>query len=53
MEVYWTGDEKDVEAVALEFSRKNNITSSNDWLNQKPETGLDGGFNNKGKVTRV
>ncbi len=43
MEIYWTGLEYEVEEIALDFSRKNNIVSSVYWLNMQPENGLDGG----------
>jgi len=44
MEVYWTGPESEVEEIALEFSRRNNIVSSPMWLNKIVENGLGGGW---------
>lgn len=35
---------EEIEQVALEFSKKNNIVESADWANLKDENGLDGGF---------
>lgn len=43
MTIFWTGPKKDVESIALKFSKDNNIALSSDWLNQKSENGLDGG----------
>jgi hypothetical protein len=36
-------DQAELESFALEFSEKMNIVKSNQWLNLKPENGLDGG----------
>ena len=42
-------DHNECTTFALEFSNKMNIVESDQWLNLKPENGLDGGFNNKNK----
>jgi len=44
MSVYWSGKLEEVNKIALDFSHKNKIVSSTEWLNQKEETGLDGGY---------
>lgn len=43
MKIYGIYDIEDVENKALLFSLLNDITNSEDWLNEKPENGLDGG----------
>lgn len=37
-------DPEEIQKIALEFSRENNIVESKIWANYKPENGLDGGF---------
>jgi len=57
MSVYWTGPESEVEKVALDFSYKNKIVTSQDWLNQIVETGSNtdttGNVSYKSKTTGV
>jgi hypothetical protein len=36
-------DKETLTKFALDFSKQNNITESENWANLKPETGLDGG----------
>lgn len=47
MEIYGIFDIDEVKEIALKFSKDNNIVEDyNNWANQKPENGLDGGYNN-------
>jgi len=39
----WYHDPREIQEVALHFSKENQIVESTRWANQKPEDGLDGG----------
>jgi hypothetical protein len=49
IETLWVSDwyfcPHEIQKVALEFSRENQIVESDKWANLKPENGLDGGRN--------
>ena len=51
----WVSDyyyDTSIVEVALHFSKENNIVESTEWLNLKPENGLDGG-SQKGRIVSL